>query len=330
MKSWRFHEFGHIKNLQLEEIDLPVPAKDEALIKLDYAGLNPADMFLVMGRYVGAGQPPFAVGRDGCGTVVTPGAGGRFKKGDQVVLLRGEVGITREGTLAEYVAVPEKQLALLPEWWSPRDGAAGVLVLLTSWQALSVVADLQAGERVLINGASGGIGLSSLLLARALGAETIALSRGPEKRKRLLGLGADYVFDTGDIDLSPKIKALGGLDVVIENVCGDFLAKSLKMANPYGRICIIGALGGLRCEINPLDLIFKRVQIHGIQVSMYSDAGVQKAWEDIYKVLKPLKAGVVIDKVFSFDQVHEAFDHLRRGPMGKVLVGPMNQGDTDD
>ena len=323
MKSWRFHEFGHIKNLKLEEIDIPEPAPDEALIKVEYTSLNPADKFLVMGRYVGAGKPPFAVGRGGCGTVVIPGASGRFKTGDRLLLLRSDVGITREGSLAQYVTVPEACLAPLPKGWTSQDGAAGPLVLLTSWQALSLAAHLKAGERVVITGASGGVGISSLLLAKALGAETVALSRDRKKQERLLSMGADHAFSTDDEDLVSKVKAIGGADVIIENICGDFLAKSLKMVNLFGRICIIGALGGINSMIDPLDIIFKRVQVHGIQVSMFAEDNIQDVWADLCRVLEPTEGKVLIDKIFPFDQVQEAFEHMRHGPMGKVVIGPM-------
>ena len=121
MKSCRFHEFGKIENLKLEEIDVPEPGENEALIKLDYAALNPADRFLVMGRYPNPGKPPFAVGRDGCGVVEKAASGGKFKVGDSVIILRSQIGITREGTLAQYVAAPEESLAPLPEGWTPRD-----------------------------------------------------------------------------------------------------------------------------------------------------------------------------------------------------------------
>ncbi len=324
MKSWRFHAFGTIKNLRMEEIKIPRPAENEALVRIEYAGLNPADKFLIMGLYQGAGTPPFSVGRDGCGTIITPGSSGRFKEGDKVVCLRSIIGITREGTLAEYATVPEAHLAPLPEWWTPQDGAAGTHVLLTTWQALSLAANLQPGETVVINGASGGIGIGAMVLARAMGSKTIALSRNKGKQERLLEMGADYSFDTWDEEIVPKIKDLGGADVIIENVCGDFLQKGLEMCNRYGRICIIGALGGIKSQIDPINIIFKRLQIHGIQVALYSDSGVQKAWYDLHEVIKPLKSKVAIDRIFPFDKVQEAFEHMRHGPMGKVLVGPMN------
>jgi NADPH2:quinone reductase len=324
MRSWRFHEAGHISNLKMEEIDIPEPAEDEALVRVEYAGLNPADKFLVMGRYPGAGTPPFAVGRDGCGIVEKPGNSSRFKKGDRVVVLRSNIGITREGTLAEYVNVPETCLAHIPDWWEPFDGAAGPLVLLTNWQALSIAARVQEGERVVITGASGGIGTSAILLAGALGARTVALSRSEDKRQKLLDMGADEAFDTNDEELVKKISAGGGADVVIENICGEFLAKSIEMATMYGRICIIGGLGGIKSEINTMKILFKRLQIHGIQVGDYTDDGVQEAWGGIVQALKPGKAKVPIDRIYAFEEVQEAFEHMRHGPLGKVVIGPMN------
>jgi NADPH2:quinone reductase len=325
MMSWRFHEFGNFSNLKMEEIEIPTPTEGEVLVKIEYAGINPADKFLVMGLYPGAGKPPFSVGRDGCGRIVDTVSNGRFSVGDRVVFTSTTVGITRDGTLAEYVAIPESQVAALPDWWSPEDGAAGTKVFLTCWQALSDAAKLVPGENVLVTGASGGVGLAALALSKALGARTIALSRNPEKGDRLLELGADFVFDTNGPDLVSQIRDLGGADVTIEVVGGESLTRSLAMANSYGRICIIGALGGIKCEIDPTEIIFKRIQIHGIQVSMYSEAESQRALEKVFAALKPGKTTLTIDRAFPFDKVPEAFAHMREGPMGKVVVGPIGE-----
>jgi NADPH2:quinone reductase len=325
MDAWRFHEFGPIKNLTMEAVDVPVPAKDEVLVKLEYAGLNPADTFLIMGRYSGAGQPPFAVGRDGCGVVVDTNANDNFKVGDRVVFLSATVGISRDGTLAEYVAMPENHLALLPSWWSPQEGAAGTKVFLTCWQALADTGKLQPGENLVITGAAGGVGLAALAIAKAMGATTVALSRSADKRAKLLRLGADHVFDPSDPDLAKEITELGGADVILEMVGGSSLAQSLAMANPFGRICIIGALGGIKCEINPLQILFKRLQIHGIQVSMYSEAESQSAFDALCQLLEPSKTKPLVDKIFPFAQVQEAFAYLRDSAMGKVVVGPIGE-----
>ena len=325
MKSWRFHKFGVFDSLQIDEVPIPEPDSQNCIVKIDYAALNPADRLLIMGWYPTSAIPPFSVGRDGSGAVVATAEGSRFKEGDQVVCLRSIIGIERDGTLAEYIRVPEAHLAPRPDWWGARDGAAGPHALLTSWQALSEVSALKKDENVLITGASGGIGTAALILAKAMGANVIALSRSAEKRSKLNDLGADIVLDPGDDELIKKIKTNGGCDVVIENVCGELLNSILKTCNPYGRVCIIGALGGTAATIEPTRLIFKRLQIHGIQVAMFSDSGVQKAWSNVVHTIEPLQAKIPIDSIFPFDQVPEAFDRLRHGPFGKVLIGPVSK-----
>ncbi len=323
MKSWRFHEFGSIRNLKIEEIDVPQPTVDEVLIKTRYAGINPADKFLIMGLYQGASEPPYAVGRDGCGTIIEIGANSKYQIGDEVIMPSAPMGINREGSLAEYVTLPDEQIYPLPDWWTPEEGAAGTKVLLTCWQGLHDAADVQPGETVVVTGASGGIGLAGQVLAKAMGAKTIALTRGDGKREQLLELGFDHVLDTLDPKIVENIKDLGGADVVLDVVGGDFFAKAIQMANPYGRICVVGALGGLQSAVDPVEIIFKRLQIHGLQVSLYKAEESQRAIKEMLKVLEPGKGKVLIGKIFPFDQVQEAFEHMRHGPMGKVIVGPI-------
>jgi NADPH2:quinone reductase len=132
MRAWRFSEFGDIGNFRLGEYPKPEAGTGEVLIKVRYAALNPADRLLIEGKYPGAGQLPLTVGREGAGTVEpAPPASGAFKPGDAVVVLRSEVGITRQGTLAEYVAVPEACVAPLPPGWS-MEAAAGCPLVYTS------------------------------------------------------------------------------------------------------------------------------------------------------------------------------------------------------
>lgn len=324
MKAWRFHEFGSIRNLRLEETTIPQPVEGETLVRVRYAALNPADRFVVMGRYPHLGTPPYSVGRDGCGVVVQPAPGSPLRPGDPVVLLRSWVGITRDGSLAEYMSVPDAALAPLPAWWSPAEGAAGPLVLLTCWQALVQAGRFSAGETVLITGASGGIGTAGVLLAKALGASVIALSRDAVKRDRLVELGADAALDPSDPDLVEIVRKGGGADVILENVCGPTLQRSLEMANHGGRVCIIGALGGIASEINPLSLLFERREIHGIHVGDFTEAEAREAWEKMTALFAPRQVRPVIDRIFPFDQVQEAFEYMKGGPMGKVVIGPVS------
>lgn len=322
MRAWRFHEFGDISNLKLEEATMPEPAEGEALIKLTCAALNPADRFMVMGKYPRPAPRPFSVGRDGCGTVVQSRSG-RFKEGDTVILLRSEAGVSRTGTLAEYVTVPEESLALLPEEWSPEEGAAGPLVHLTAWQGLVTRGQLQPGQTVLITGTTGGVGTAALVQAKALGARVVAMSRSEEKRAALRDLGADVVVSSNPETFEDQVKeGLNGgrVDLVIENLGGPWLQHAINVCDTNAKIMVIGLLSGLKSEVILGLLIFKCIQIHGMNIGAYTAEESQEAWRGIVNALESRSARPLVDRTFSFDKVQEAFAHLASGPLGKVVV----------
>jgi NADPH2:quinone reductase len=323
MKSWRFHSVGDIRNLQLEEIPVPEPGAGEALVRLEFAALNPADAYLVKGQYPRAGKPPFAVGRDGCGVVEKAGPDCGVREGERVVVLRSEVGVSREGTLAEYVVVPGESLAPLPEGWSPEEGAAAPLVCLTAWQALVDGGEIAGGKTVLVTGASGGVGTAAVLLAKGFNCRVVALSRSAEKRELLKELGADVVLDSEDPDLVAHAKeALGGgrADIVVENLGGAFLQKSIEMAGMGGRIGVVGLLSGLRSEVEIALIIFKRIRIEGVTVGAYSPGEAQARWGKIVDCLDRVGKRMPVGRVFEMGQAQEAFAYLEKGPWGKVLV----------
>lgn len=321
MKSWRFHEFGNIANLKLEETPKPVAGDGEALLRVQFAAINPADRYLVQGQYPTPAKPPFAVGRDGCGIVET--SSGEFQPGDHVILLRSSIGVEREGTLAEYVAVPEASLAPLPDGWSPEEGAAGPLVFLTAWQALVTDGALREGETVMVTGASGGVGTAAVILAKALGAKVVALSRSEAKRQRLIELGADFVVDSASENLGKSIKSAldgGRVDLVVENLGGPHIQHSLEVLAKKGRINVVGLLTGLMSEVQVALLLFKRAVIRGISVGDFTEQEAQEAWRGIVATLDKAGQRPVVDRVFAFTEVQEAFAHMAKGPMGKVLV----------
>lgn len=321
MRAWKFDEFGGLENLRLVEAPTPEPQAGEALVKLEYAALNPADYFLIQGKYPRAGKPPFSVGRDGCGVVEW--SAGRFEKGDRVVVLRSDIGVTRDGTLAEYVAVPEESLAPAPADWTPEEAASAALVHLTAWRALVIQGEVDATKTVMVTGASGGVGTAAVQQAKALGARVVALSRSAEKRKALEALGADVTIDSDAEDLEARVKkALNGgrVDVVVENLAGPFVQKSINVLAERGRIMIVGLLAGLTSEFVVGTVIFKQARIEGVQVGAYAPEESQEAWSRIVETLDKSKMRPVVDRVFPMGEVHEAFDHLKSGPLGKVLI----------
>jgi NADPH2:quinone reductase len=321
MRIWRFHSFGDLGSLELEHVPDPVPAHGEIRVRLDYAALNPADRYLILGQYPRAGEPPLAVGRDGCGVADTDGQ--RFKKGEEVVLLRSDLGVSRDGTLAEYVCVPEVSLAPLPEDWTSMEGAAGPLVHLTAWQALVDVGKITGDDTVLITGASGGVGTAALVQAKGFGARVIATSRSEEKRERLLELGADAVVDSSAEDYVALIKNIlkdGRVSLVVENLAGPFLQKSIDVLAEGGRIAVVGLLAGLSSEVSIGTLLFKRARIEGVQVGAYTPEESQHAWNRIVSHLAATGARPLVDEIFPMTEVPEAFEYLKKGPFGKVLV----------
>lgn len=323
MRAWRFHEFGDISNYLLEDAPVPRLLSGEMLLQVRFAALNPADRLLIEGRYPGAGQLPLTVGRDGTGVVREVSAGSKFRVGDVAVVLRSEIGITRQGTLADFVAVPEEVLAPIPNGWTLEETAAAPLVYLTAWKALVIQGGLKRGETVLVTGASGGVGIASIQLAKALGARVVALSRDAEKRARLLALGADAVIDDGAADLSGQVaKACdgGGPDLVIEHLGGARLPDHVAMLNMGGRVMVIGLLAGRKAELDLGMVLFKQVRIEGVHVGKFAPAAAQEAWRHVVETMNAAKQKPVIDKIFPMEHVQEAFARLSGGHLGKVLV----------
>ena len=323
MRAWRFHEFGELSNFCMEEVSMPERASGEVLIKLDFAALNPADRLLIEGKYPGAGALPLTVGRDGAGIVEEADEDSALQPGDPVIVLRSEIGITRQGTLAEYVSAPEAVVAPLPKGWLLEQAAAAPLVYLTAWKALVTQGGLQEGETVLVTGASGGVGIAAVQLGHALGARVIALSRNAVNREQLLALGADAALDDASPDLTAQVaQASGGSgpDIVIEHLGGPRLMEHVQIANLNGRIMVIGLLAGRKAEIDMGTVLFKQVRIEGVHVGKYSPDEAQSTWNEIVSRMDQQKIKPLIDKMYPMGQVQEAFAHLAGGHMGKVLV----------
>ena len=323
MRIWRFREFGDLVNMKLDDVPDPKPAADEVLIRLKFASLNPADRGLVEGRYPGAGELPLTVGRDGSGIVEQAGADSGFSEGDSVTILRSEIGITRQGTLAELIAAPARFVAPLPEGWSFEEGAAAPLVYLTAWKALFFQGGLQSGDNVLVTGASGGVGIAAIQLAKAAGARVVALSRDADKRDKLKELGADVAVDSGADDMEAQIKDAfdgGGTDVIVENLGGPFIQSGINLSNLHGRIMVIGLLAGQRIEAQLGQLLFKQVRIEGVHVGKFTPPQAQAGWTEIVEMLGSGKARPLIDRIFPMEEVLEAFAHLSGGHLGKILV----------
>lgn len=301
----------------------PTPGREEVLIRVHYAALNPADRFLAERLYPAQPPLPHVLGRDGMGVVESVGAGvARRRAGDRVVVLRGETGVTRWGTLAEFVVVPQEALAAVPNGWTDQEAAAAPLVYLTAHQALHQWGALPPGT-VLVTGASGGVGVASIHLAKCLGHRVIGLSRGGGKHARLRALGCDLVVDPGNEELRKTIKEFTGgrgVDLVIDNVAGPLFNTLVDVLGYGGRISVVGMLGGNVPSFSTAKLLFRRARIGGVQVGDRTPQEAQRHWNDIVTLLAREGKRPVVDSVFAFEALARAFARLAEGPLGKVLM----------
>lgn len=328
MRAWLMDGYEGVEKLRFAEVADPEPGPGEVLLRVRYAALNPADAFLARGMYPAKPVFPHILGRDAVGEVVAAGPGVESPKvGDSVGILRCELGVNVRGTLAELVAAPAASVAPIPPGWSVEEMAGAPLVFLTAWQALTQwsepAAPPAAGSVLLVTGASGGVGVASVLLGKSMGSTVVGLSRSGTKADRLKELGADAVYSPDDRDLRAKVMAAIApkrVDLAVDNVGGTLFAQIIAMLGYGGKISVVGRSAGTVPEFNTGTLFFRRNRIGGVAVSDYSTDGAQAAWAEIVRRMAEAGARPVIDGIYPLEQAIAAFGRLAEGPMGKVLV----------
>lgn len=325
MRAWLMDSYDGVSKLRLGEAVDPAPGPGQVVLAVKYAALNPADAFLAQAQYPAKPQLPHILGRDGVGTVTAVGEGvANVKTGDTVGILRCNAGVEEWGTLAEKVAVPAASVAPIPAGWSDEEMAGAPLTFLTAWQALVQWGGLPPqGQVLLVTGASGGVGVGSVLLGKSMGLTVVALSRDAGKGQRLRELGADFVFDPASPSLRKDILAAIAprkVDLVVDSVGGALFNQVLATLGYAGRISVVGRSGGPVPEFNTAMLFFKRNRIGGVSVGDYTPEGAQAAWAEVVRRLEAMGRRPVVDRVFPFEGVKDAFARLAEGPMGKVLV----------
>ncbi|MFD0318797.1 NADP-dependent oxidoreductase [Streptomyces flavalbus] len=223
--------------LKVVEVERPAPRPNEVLVRVRAAGVNPTDW---KHRATGAflGQPPFVLGWDVSGTVEATGVGvAAFRPGDEVFgMLPYPFG---HGSHAEYVTVPARALTHKPTAIDHVQAGALPLVSLTAWQALVEVADLQAGQRVLIHAAAGGVGHVAAQLAKSRGAQVIGTASAG-KHDFLRDVGVDEAVDYRSTDFTEAVR---DADVVLDTIGGDYALRSLKVLRPGGVVVSILPVG---------------------------------------------------------------------------------------
>ena len=330
----RIHEDGGPAALRLEEVAIPEPHGSAALVEVRSSALNHLD---VVAR---RGLPPRTLGADGAGVVsaLGPDAAGvevgqavlinpglfcrrcRFcLAGEHSLCLRFQVlGEHVDGTSADYVLVPSRNLHPIPGGWSFDEASAFGLAFVTSWRMLITKADLQPGEWVLIWGVGGGVASAALEICRAAGARAIVTSSSDAKLARALELGAHATINHARDDVADAVRSLTdgrGVDVVVEHVGAATWARSIDALARGGRLVTCGASSGGQPPAGLHRIFWKQVTVHGSTMGTDSE---------FRAVLELGAAGLVrprVDSVFPIEHVNEARERLEAGEQfGKVVL----------
>ena len=328
MRAWLMESFAGVDKMREREVADPQPGPGQVLIRVKFAALNPADAFLAQGMYPASPPLPHILGRDGVGEVLAAGPGvSGVRIGDIIGILRCEVGVSTWGTLAEKTLVPAASAAPVPKGWTLEEFACAPLAFLTAYQALTQWSDPPAppaaGSVVLVTGASGGVGIATIYLAKSMNLTVVALSRSAEKGVRLKQFGADYVFDPSSTEVRAEVGAALAprkIDLAVDNIGGPFFNQVIAMLGYGGRISVVGRSAGPVPEFNTASLFFRRNRIGGVAVSDYTPEAAQTIWSEMVERLDAMGKRPVIDHVFGFEEVKQAFARLSQGPLGKVVI----------
>jgi NADPH:quinone reductase-like Zn-dependent oxidoreductase len=311
MKAIILKESGGVENLVSTEIEMPSPKKGEILIKVKAISINPVDIKTRKGAALYntlKENGPVILGWDVSGEVIELGEGVTSVEVEEEVF--GMVNFPGHGkAYAEYVVAPANHFADKPDQINHAEAAASCLAALTAWQVLTQQLKVQAGEKVVIHAAAGGVGHFAVQIAKYLGA--FVIGTGSDANYDFVKeLGADEYVDYKNEKFEEVIK---DADVVFDTVGGDNPLRSLNVLRKGGRLVAIA--GGVTDEVKKL------AETKGLKASAYM---VQSNGDDMEQLAELLEAGTIkpyISKVFSLDQIGEAHKHIETGrTRGKIVI----------
>lgn len=290
MKAIQMLSFGEPEVLKLVEVDEPVPAANEVRVKLYYAGVNPFEAYIRGGGYAFfTPEFPYIPGFDGAGVVDEVGPGvTRLKSGDRV-FVASIFAKRKTGTYAEKIVCDAAAVYKLPETVSFEQGAALGVPVTAAYRALFHRGRLKPGETVLVHGASGGVGILAVQLAKYAGAQVIGTAGTEEGMDLVKNSGADTVLNHNQPEYLETISSItngGGVDVIIEMLANVNLEEDLKYINKYGRVVIVGNRGSL--DFNPRLTMAKEADILGMAIW---NAPVEEYYQSLAAVEASLKNG---------------------------------------
>jgi NADPH:quinone reductase-like Zn-dependent oxidoreductase len=332
MRAIQLSAFG-LDHLDLVDLPAPRPGPHEVLVRMEAASLNFRDHMVVNGDLYRGVPLPIVPVSDGAGTVQEVGkAVTRFKPGDRVTTFYksrwiagamrpewegAEIGGPNPGVMREFACFDQYSLARAPAHLTTVQSATLPIAALTAWQALEL-ARITTGQTVLLLG-TGGVSLFALQFAKLRGAKAIVLSSSDAKLERAKALGADVGINYAKHpQWGPLVREASGgtgVELVVETIGAATLAQSLEAVRLHGMIAVLGWIGGNEATLPLTPVVLKRVRLQGISVAPL------EAHERMVAAIEASALEPVIDHVYGFDQLREAFEQLVAGRhFGKLAI----------
>ncbi|MBE7413010.1 MAG: NADPH:quinone oxidoreductase family protein [Leptospiraceae bacterium] len=322
MKAYFVDKWCEPEELQFKEVPDPKPEKDQVVVDIRACGMNFPDMLLIQGKYQIRPTRPFIPGTEISGVVSALGENvNNFKIGDRVM------GLSWLGGYAEKIAIPVKNLFVIPEKMSFEEAAGFNVTYQSSYFAVVVRGKLQKNETLLVHAGAGGIGTAAIQIGKAIGSKVYATVGSDEKIEIAKKAGADLVLNYSDSMWSKKLrKEYGGVDVVIDPVGGEIFNKTILSVNFEGRIVVVGFTSGTIPKVPTNLLLLGNISVVGLFWNLYQDnhpMKIQGAMNDLIAWYNEGKIKPMISKsVPLIDAPKALMDIGTRKSYGKVVLIP--------
>lgn len=318
MKAIVVHQFGGPEVLNFQEIPAPRPAGGQVLVRIHAAGVNPYDTYMRNGTYAIKPPLPYTPGSDGAGIVEAVGEGvNKVKAGDRVYVAR-----TVTGAYAEYTLALASQVHPLPEEITFAQGAGIWVPYGTAYHALYQSTRALAGETVLVHGASGGVGIAAIQMARAIGLKVFGTGGTEHGLDLVKREGAHQAFNHTQPNYTQEIlKATNGqgVDLILEMLANVNLGQDLRLLAQHGRVVVIGSRGDV--TISPRDLMTRRASILAFTLWGISEAEEKEIHAGILAGLENGTLRPIVGKELPLAEASRAHKEiLEPGAFGKIVL----------
>lgn len=322
MRALVCNEYGPPESLVIEDHDDPVAGSGEIVVDVVAAGINFPDVLSIAGKYQVKTPTPFVPGNEAAGVVSAIGPDrSRFAIGDKVIIT------TRGGTFAEKCVADELTTMLLPDGLNFEQGAGFAVTYGTSYHALKQSANLQPGETVLVLGAAGGVGITAVEIAKAMGARVIAAASNEEKLEFAVSAGADETINYSKVPLKETAKELTdgkGVDVVYDPVGGELADQAFRATAWHGRYLVIGFACGDIPRFSANIVLLKEASIIGVWWGTWAAKNPQLQMQNVREMAQMIAKGTLTPRVtesYALEDYQEAFKAItERRARGKVIL----------